>query len=89
MSNGDKKLMASLFDVSVPTINEHLKNIFANGELVQEAVIRKFRITAADGKNYATQFYNLDAIISVGYRVNTAAPNLNCVSTTFSPLLLQ
>jgi len=63
--------MASLFDVSVPTINEHLKNIFANGELVQDAVIRKFRITAADGKNYATQFYNLDAITSVGYRVNS------------------
>ncbi len=66
-----QKLMASLFDVSVPTINEHLKNIFASGELAQEAVIRKFRITAADGKNYATQFYNLDAIISVGYRVNS------------------
>lgn len=66
-----QKLMAELFDVTVPTINEHLKNIFASGELVQEAAIRKFRITAADGKNYNTNFYNLDAIISVGYRVNS------------------
>jgi hypothetical protein len=66
-----QKLMAELFDVTVPTINEHLKNIFASGELVQEAVIRKFRITAADGKQYNTNFYNLDAIISVGYRVNS------------------
>jgi hypothetical protein len=66
-----QKLMAELFDVTVPTINEHLKNIFAGGELVQEAVIRKFRTTAADGKQYNTNFYSLDAIISVGYRVNT------------------
>jgi hypothetical protein len=66
-----QKLMAELFAVTVPTINEHLKNILASGELDADAVIRKFRITAADGKNYATQFYNLDAIISVGYRVNS------------------
>jgi hypothetical protein len=66
-----QKLMAELFDVTVPTINEHLKNIFAGGELVQEAVIRKFRTTAADGKQYNTNFYSLDAIISVGYRVNS------------------
>jgi hypothetical protein len=55
----------------VPTINEHLKNIFASGELSQDSVIRKFRITAEDGKNYSTNLYNLDAIISVGYRVNS------------------
>lgn len=66
-----QKLMATLFDVTVPTINEHLKNIFSSGELDGEAVIRKFRITAADGKQYNTNFYNLDAIISVGYRVNS------------------
>ena len=66
-----QKLMAELFEVDVRTISEHLKNIFASGELDQESVIRKFRTTAADGKNYNTQFYNLDAIISVGYRVNS------------------
>ena len=66
-----QKLMAQLFDVTVPTINEHLKNIFNNNELSENSVIRKFLITAADGKNYNTNFYNLDAIISVGYRVNS------------------
>ena len=66
-----QKLMAELFGVDVRTVSEHLKNIFASQELDAEAVIRKFRITASDGKNYQTQFYNLDAIISVGYRVNS------------------
>ena len=66
-----QKLMATLFDVTVPTINEHLKNIFASGELAQDSAIRKFRIAAADGKKYSTKLYNLDAIISVGYRVNS------------------
>ena len=66
-----QKLMAALFDVTIPTVNEHLKNIFAGGELQQDSVIRKFRTTAADGKNYNTNFYNIDAIISVGYRVNS------------------
>lgn len=66
-----QKLIAELFDVSVSTINEHLKNIFSLGELDEQSVIRNFRITAADGKNYQTQHYNLDAIISVGYRVNS------------------
>ena len=66
-----QKLMATLFEVTVPTINEHLKNIFAGGELGQDSAIRKFRITAADGKKYSTKLYNLDAIISVGYRVNS------------------
>jgi len=66
-----QKLMAELFDVTVPTINEHLKNVFDGGEVDEQAAIRKFRITAADGKNYNTNFYNLDAIISVGYRVNS------------------
>lgn len=65
-----QKLMAWLFAVDVRTINEHLKNIFASDELTEEAV-RKFRITASDGKQYKTQFYNLDASISVGYRINS------------------
>ncbi len=66
-----QKLMAELFAVDVRTISEHLKNIFDANELEQNSVIRKFRITANDGKNYLTQFYNLDAIISVGYRVSS------------------
>ena len=66
-----QKLMAQLFDVDVRIVNEHLKNIFKSGELQEDSVIRKFRMTAADGKNYNTNFYNLDAIISVGYRVNS------------------
>ena len=66
-----QKLIAELFDVTIPTINEHLKNIFESNELVQNSVIRKFLTTATDGKNYNTRFYNLDAIISVGYRVNS------------------
>lgn len=66
-----QKMMAELFDVTVPTINEHLKNIFESKELDQNSVIRKFLTTASDGKNYNTQYYNLDAIISIGYRVNS------------------
>lgn len=66
-----QKLMAALFDVTVPTINEHLKNVFASGELQPDSVIRKFRTTAADGKAYDINHYDLDAIISVGYRVNS------------------
>ncbi|PPD48799.1 MAG: cell filamentation protein Fic [Methylobacter sp.] len=66
-----QKKMAELFDVSVPTINEHLQNIFKTNELEEFSVIRKFRTTATDGKKYNTNFYNLDAIIAVGYRVNS------------------
>ena len=69
-----QKLMAELFGVSVPTINEHLKNIYETGELVREATLRNFRIVQAEGgRNVSRQvdFYNLDAIISVGYRVNS------------------
>jgi hypothetical protein len=66
-----QKLIATLFDVDIRTVSEHLVNIFASGELKEDSVIRKFRNTAADGKEYLTQFYNLDAIISVGYRVNS------------------
>ena len=66
-----QKLIAALFSVSIPTINEHLKNIFDSDELDPDSVIRKFRITATDGKSYSTKHYNLDVIISVGYRVNS------------------
>ena len=63
--------IAALFDKSRTTITEHLQNIFYEGELQKDSVCRKFRRTAADGKSYNTQFYNLDAIISVGYRANS------------------
>lgn len=66
-----QKKLAELFNVDVRTINEHLQNIFKTNELDKDSVIRNFRITASDGKKYNTQFYNLDAIISVGYRVNS------------------
>lgn len=66
-----QKGMAEIFDVDVRTINEHLQNIIKSQELLESAVIRKFRITAIDNKSYETNFYNLDAIISVGYRVNS------------------
>jgi len=66
-----QKRMADLFGVDVRTVNEHLKNIFKTKELTEEAVIRNFRITASDGKNYDTKFYMLDAILAVGYRVNS------------------
>lgn len=66
-----QKQMSELFGVEVHTINYHLKEVFRSGELHEEAVIRKIRITAADGKKYLTNMYNLDAIISVGYRVNS------------------
>ena len=66
-----QKMMAVLYDVNVRTINEHLKKIFTDNELAEDAVIRKFRITATDGKTYNTQHYNLSAIIAVGYKVNS------------------
>lgn len=66
-----QKRMAELFGVEVHTINYHLKEIFQSNELQEDSVIRKIRITAADRKNYLTNFYHLDAIIAVGYRVNS------------------
>lgn len=66
-----QKAMAQLFDCSTDNISLHLKNIFASGELIKDSVTEKNSVTAADGKNYQTMFYNLDAIISVGYRVNS------------------
>ncbi len=67
--------MAELFQTTVPNVNMHLRNIFAEGELQPDSVIQEFLITAADGKRYRTNHYNLDAIISVGYRVKSAAPH--------------
>lgn len=66
-----QKLMGQLYDVDVRTINYHLKKVFADSELEAAAVIRNFRITAADGKSYNTQHYSLAAIIAVGYKVHS------------------
>lgn len=66
-----QKRMAELFGVAVPAISKHLKNIFETGELQENSVISKMETTAADGKNYTTAFYSLDAVIAVGYRVNS------------------
>lgn len=66
-----QKAMAQLFGVGVPAISKHLKNIFEEGELQMDSVISKMETTAADNKNYSTTFYSLDAIIAVGYRVNS------------------
>ena len=63
--------MAELFGKSKKTVSEHIQNVFNEAELEENAVVRKFRTTAADGKNYDTNFYNLDVIISVGYRVKS------------------
>jgi len=67
-----QKRMAELFDVGVPAISKHLKNIFESNELNQDSVVSILETTADDGKKYQTQYYNLDAVISVGYRVNSA-----------------
>ena len=66
-----QKMMATLYDVETPTINYHLKKIFEDSELQEDSVIRNFLITATDGKSYDTKHYNLSAIISVGYKVNS------------------
>jgi hypothetical protein len=67
-----QKRMADLFGVGIPAVNKHLKNIFETGELQEDSVISILETTAVDGKKYSTNFYNLDAIISVGYRVNSS-----------------
>ncbi len=66
-----QKLMAALFDCSTDNISLHLKNIFNENELEEKAVTEEFSVTASDGKSYITKHYNLDAIIAVGYRVNS------------------
>lgn len=63
--------MADLFERNKRTVSEHIRNIFREEELEEKAVVRKFRTTASDGKQYTTTFYNLDVIISVGYRVKS------------------
>ena len=65
-----QKMMAALYGVSVSAINQHLKTIFADEELKEESVIKKYLITAEDGKNYRTNHYNLQAVIAVGFKVN-------------------
>lgn len=67
-----QKAMAELFGVNVPAVSKHLKNIFETGELSIDSVISKMETTASDGKNYETTFYRLEAILSVGYRVNSS-----------------
>ena len=64
-----QKMMAELYGVSVPAINQHLKKIFADGELSEESVIKHYLITASDGKNYNTKHYNLQATIAVGFKI--------------------
>lgn len=66
-----QKMMGILYDVNVRTISDHLQKVFIDKELQQDSVIRKFRITATDGKNYETLHYKLSAIIAVGYKVNS------------------
>ena len=66
-----QKMMATLYDVDVRTINYHVKKIFGDSELQEDSVIRKFRITAADGKSYSTNHYSLEMIIAVGFKVNS------------------
>ncbi len=66
-----QKMMGTLYDVETHTINYHLKKVFSDSELEEGSVIRNFRITAADDKQYTTKHYNLAAIISVGYKVNS------------------
>jgi hypothetical protein len=67
-----QKLIAELFQKDVRTINEHLQNVFDEGEVAADSAIRNFRITAADGKAYDVKRYNLDAILAVGYWVRSA-----------------
>ncbi len=67
-----QKAMSSLFAVAVPAISKHLKNIFETKELDENSVVSKMETTATDGKNYLTSYYSLDAILAVGYRVNSS-----------------
>ncbi len=72
-----QKLIVLLFDCSTDNVSLHLKNIFNSGELIQNSVTEEFSVTASDGKTYKTKFYNLDAIIAVGYRVNSKQKQLS------------
>lgn len=66
-----QKMMGALYRIATHTVNYHLKKIFLDNELEENSVIRNFRITATDGKNYSSKHYNLSAIIAVGYKVNS------------------
>jgi hypothetical protein len=77
-----QKMMAELFGVGIPAISKHLENIFNEGELAEKSVVSILEITANDGKNYKVRFYNLDAIISVGYRVNSRQATLFRIRAT-------
>jgi thiamine pyrophosphate-dependent acetolactate synthase large subunit-like protein len=66
-----QKQMAELFGVNVPAVSKHMRNIFKSKELIEKSVVSKMEITASDGKTYKTKHYNLDAIISIGYRLNS------------------
>ena len=81
-----QKAMATLFDCDRSVITKHLGNIFASGELQEDAVCAKFAHIASDGKSYQTQFYSLDAIIAVGYRVNRLPLNPSYRRTMTLPL---
>lgn len=72
-----QKMMAALFDCSTDNISLHLKNIFKEAELNEILVTEEYSVTASDGKNYQIKHYNLDAIISVGYRFNDTSPTAN------------
>lgn len=76
--------MAELFEVQKAAISKHLKNIFESGELLEEAVVSKMETTALDGKQYNTNYYNLDAIIAVGYRVNSRKATRNGMGVEYS-----
>jgi len=74
--------LAQLFHVSKSTVSEHIKNIFDCGELLSEATVRNFRTVATNGKTYNMSFYNLDMIISLGYRINSKVATQFCQWTT-------
>ena len=66
------KMLAALYDVSIPAINQHLNRIFSDNELEERAVVKQYLIAAADGKSYQTKHYNLQAIIAVGFKIENA-----------------
>jgi len=81
--------MSVLFDRDRSVITKHLRNIFQSGELIRDSVCANFALTAADGKTYQTAFYNLDAVISVGYRVNSKRGIQFRIWATSEPLIMM
>lgn len=85
-----QKMMATLYDVSVPAINQHLKHIFADNELEEATVIKHYLTTASDGKNYQVKHYSLQAIIAVGFKIeNERAVQDRLFESDFDRLLKQ